>query len=161
METLNARKVDSPPKNNIKNHPRMQYMAQKHKLGLITCVQAPQIVQHSQHRKVSQAPLGKIIKVGSATFRSNFESGSIGSVNLIGANSFRIALDNETNSTRGNTWFDFIVEGVKGDAAFTITGFKKRASLYNEGMKLCYRQVGENKKWKRGGTQVSYVKDTT
>jgi len=50
---------------------------------------------------------------------------------LIGINSFRITLENETNSSRGNAWFDFIVEGLKGEANFTITGFKKKKSLYN------------------------------
>jgi hypothetical protein len=57
---------------------------------------------------------GKVVKIGSYTFRSNFECGSIGSVDLIGSNSFKIELDPETNSARGNTWFYFSVEGVKG-----------------------------------------------
>lgn len=63
----------------------------------------------------------------------------MGDVELIGNNSFRLTLENETNSSRGNAWFDFIVEGLKGEANFTISGFKKKKSLYNEGMKLCYR----------------------
>jgi hypothetical protein len=52
--------------------------------------------------------------VGSATFKGNFESGSINSVDLIGVNTFRIGLDVESNSVRGNSWFYFSVEGVKG-----------------------------------------------
>lgn len=52
---------------------------------------------------------GKILKVGSVTFRSNYEGGHIGSVELVGINQFRISLDLESNSTRGNTWFHFTV----------------------------------------------------
>jgi hypothetical protein len=57
---------------------------------------------------------GKILKVGSATFRSNYECGHIGSVELIGINHYIIGLDYESNSARGNTWFNFTVEGIKG-----------------------------------------------
>jgi hypothetical protein len=42
--------------------------------------------------KTSPAPHGKIIKIGTATFRSNFDSGSLGAVELIGTNSYRITL---------------------------------------------------------------------
>jgi hypothetical protein len=52
-----------------------------------------------------------------------------------------------------------VVEGLKGEASFTIAGFRKKASLYNEGMKICYREVAKGSKWKRGGSQVCYVKD--
>jgi hypothetical protein len=62
-------------------------------------------------------------------------------VDLVGSNSFRITLDAETNSSRCNNWFDFAVEGVKGEATFTIAGFRKRTSLYSEGMKICYREL--------------------
>ncbi len=48
---------------------------------------------------------------------------------------------------------------MKGEASFAIAGFRKKTSLYNEGMKMCYREVGKNSKWKRGGTQVCYLKD--
>lgn len=57
---------------------------------------------------------GKILKVGSVTFRSNYECGHIGSVELIGINHYKIGLDYESNSARGNTWFNFTVEGIKG-----------------------------------------------
>jgi hypothetical protein len=120
----------------------MQYMAEKHKLGLITNLQPVEMPAQGSRKKETHVAIGKIIKVGSAIFRSNFESGSIGCVELIGVNSFRITLDNETNSNRGNTWFDFIVEGVKGEASFTIGGFRKKTSLYSEGMKICCREVG-------------------
>jgi hypothetical protein len=63
---------------------------------------------------------GKVLKLGSVTFRSNYECGQIGSVELIGINHFKISLEFESNSTRGNTWFDFIVEGIKGEAKFRI-----------------------------------------
>lgn len=82
----------------------------------------------------------KVIRVGSATFKGNFESGSINTVDLIGVNTFRIGLDLESNSVRGNSWFYFSVEGVKGEAQFVVGGFAKRGSLYNEGMKLCVRE---------------------
>jgi hypothetical protein len=49
------------------------------------------------------------------------------------------------------------VEGIKGEAQFVIKGFTKSSSLYNEGMKICYREVSEASKWRRGGTKISYT----
>jgi hypothetical protein len=63
---------------------------------------------------------GKILKIGSVTFRSNYECGHIGNVELIGISHYKINLDYESNSSRGNTWFNFIVEGIKGEAKFII-----------------------------------------
>jgi len=76
-------------------------------------------------------PHGKILKVGSYTFKSNFETGSIGTVDMIGQNSFSITLDPESNASRGNTWFYFSVEGIKGEAQFVVKGFTKSSSLFN------------------------------
>lgn len=130
VETIHTRKMDSPQKNSAKNHPRLHYLAEKHKLGLVGSLQKTESI-HSRPKKEAPAAIGKIVKVGSSLFRSNFESGSLGSVDLVGSNSFKVTLDTETNSARGNTWFDFIVEGVRGEAFFTIAGFRKRTSLYN------------------------------
>ena len=77
-------------------------------------------------------------------------------MDLIGNNSFKVMLDPETNSNRYNSWFYFTVEGVKGEAHFLIKGFTKRSSLFNEGMKICYRDNKEPTKWRRGGTRISY-----
>lgn len=52
------------------------------------------------------------------------------------------------------------MEGVKGEANFTITGYRKRTSLFSEGMRVCCRELAENK-WKRGGNHISYVKEET
>ena len=65
---------------------------------------------------------------------------------MIGANMYRITLDEESNSTRGNTWFNFTVEGAKGETKFVIEGFTKKSSLYNNGMKICYRDMKEPSK---------------
>jgi hypothetical protein len=49
------------------------------------------------------------------------------------------------------------VEGVKGEAHFVIRGFTKSSSLYNEGMKVCFRDLKEMGKWRRGGTRITYT----
>lgn len=49
------------------------------------------------------------------------------------------------------------MEGAKGETTFIIKGFTKRSSLYSEGMKICYREVGEHSKWRRGGTKICYT----
>ncbi len=72
-------------------------------------------------------------------------------------NVFRIGLDEESSSTRGNIWFDFVVEGIKGEAKFIIEGFTKTTSLYNNGMKICCRDLKEDR-WRRGGAHISYIK---
>ena len=53
-------------------------------------------------------------KVGSGVFKSNFECGSLGGVEMIGSNIYQMCLEKESNSLRGNTWFYFSVEGLKG-----------------------------------------------
>jgi hypothetical protein len=72
----------------------VQYIAEKQRLGFAANPLPVDPPAQKHHKKETQAPIGKIIKIGSATFRSNFESGSIGSVDLIGVNSFKISLDN-------------------------------------------------------------------
>lgn len=47
----------------------------------------------------------------------------------------------ELNSDRVSAWFYFMVEGMKGEAKFIIKGFTKTSSLYNEGMKICYKEA--------------------
>jgi hypothetical protein len=149
--------MESPPKTVQKNNPRIQHLAERHKLGLI--LTPPPLADPTPHPHSKTIPKinGKILKVGSATFRSNFECGSLGEVSLIGVNSFKVTMEQESNSTRGNTWFYFSVEGVKGEAHFVISGFTKRSSLYNSGMRLCYRE-GREGKWRRGGTQIGYLR---
>jgi cytosolic carboxypeptidase protein 2/3 len=101
--------------------------------------------------------LGRVIPVGPAVFKSNFECGNISSVALSGPNAYDIELEKETNSNRVSNWFYFSVEGLKGEARFVIKGFTKSSSLYNEGMKVCYREANEFAKWRRGGTKISYT----
>lgn len=38
-----------------------------------------------------------------------------------------------------------------------MKGFTKSASLYNEGMKVCYRDAKEVSRWRRGGSRISYT----
>ena len=38
-----------------------------------------------------------------------------------------------------SSWFYFACEGLKGEITFIIKGFTKTSSLYNEGMKICYK----------------------
>ena len=56
----------------------------------------------------------KIITIGNAIFRSNFESGNLYSVTRISQNTYEIGLTTETNSERISAWFYFCVEGLKG-----------------------------------------------
>ena len=56
-----------------------------------------------------------------------------------------------------SNWFYFSVQGIKGEAQFVIKGFTKSSSLYNEGMKVCYREMSESAKWRRGGSKISYT----
>ena len=53
-------------------------------------------------------------------------------------------------------WFYFSVQGLKGENTFIIEGFSKSSSLYNEGMKVCYRENNNGAQWRRGGTKISY-----
>jgi len=64
------------------------------------------------------------------------------------------------NSVRVSAWFYFAVEGLKGEAKFVIKGFTKSSSLYNEGMKVCYKEVQEGK-WRRGCTKICYTTSYT
>lgn len=107
--------------------------------------------------KKIQEHQGKIIKIGPVTFRSNFECGNINSVKLIAFNTYVIDLQKETNSNRISSWFYFNVEGIKGEAYFIIKGFTKTSSLYNQGMKICYRDYKQMSKWRRGGTRINYT----
>jgi hypothetical protein len=52
------------------------------------------------------------------------------------------------------------VEGIRGEGHFVIKGFTKSSSLYNEGMKICYREAKELTKWRRGGSRISYANST-
>lgn len=72
METVAARKFDSPPKSTLKNHPRLHYLAEKHKLGFVPAHETPALPVRIHPKKESAVALGKIIKVGSAILRSNF-----------------------------------------------------------------------------------------
>lgn len=65
------------------------------------------VVNLTRINKKVQGHLGKIIKVGSAIFKSNFESGSLGNVEQIGINAYRVSMDKEINSTRPSAWFYF------------------------------------------------------
>jgi hypothetical protein len=95
-------------------------VSEKAKLGLLDTsflsesFYSPTVANYNAHTQ------GKILKVGTVTFRSNYEGGQIGGVELIGISLFKISLDLESNSTRGNTWFNFTVEGIKGEAKFII-----------------------------------------
>ena len=100
---------------------------------------------------------GKVIRIGSVTFRSNFECGNLNSVKLVAHNTYQIELEKETNSNRISGWFYFNVEGIKGEASFIIQGFSKSSSLYNDNMKVCYRDTKDLGKWRRGGTHISYT----
>ena len=132
----------SPPKNLSKSNPRIQKMVEKHRVGLTLKPLQTEALPAPTTKREAQLSKGKTLKVGSAVFRSNFECGSLGGAEHIGVNSFRISMDTESNSQRSNNWFYFVVEGVRGEAQFTVTGFKKRTSLYNEGMRLCCREQG-------------------
>lgn len=114
-------------------------------------------MDYNKNKKKVQSNIGKIIPVGSAIFKSNFECGNIMNVDQVGANSYRIELEKEVNSNRQSSWFYFTVEGVKGEAHFAITGFSKSSSLFNEGMKICYKEVKDMGKWRRGGTKIVYT----
>ena len=87
--------------------------SEKLKLGVYPSTYLSEVYTPKVTKHFRQA-YAKILKVGSATFRSNYECGHIGSVELIGINHYKIGLDYESNSARGNTWFNFTVEGIKG-----------------------------------------------
>lgn len=76
---------------------------------------------------------------------------------VLPGNIYEVELEKETNSNRVSAWFYFSVEGLKGEAHFVIKGFTKSSSLYNEGMKVCYRDVKEMSKWRRGGSRINYT----
>lgn len=107
--------------------------------------------------KRMEAGRGRVIPVGGATFRSNFECGNLANVHQLAANTFGIDLERETNSNRGSAWFYFSVEGLRGEAHFVVRGFSKSSSLFSEGMKVCYRDVKELTKWRRGGSRIAYT----
>ena len=91
--------------------------------------------------KRTNEQVGKVIRIGNATFRSNFECGNLHSVKMNNQNTYEIELQRQTNSNRTSAWFYFSVQGVKGETNFIIKGFTKSSSLYNEGMKICYRDT--------------------
>lgn len=76
---------------------------------------------------------------------------------MIAANTFEIELERETNSNRVSSWFYFSAEGIRGEAHFIVKGFTKSSSLFNEGMKICYRDAKDLSKWRRGCTRISYT----
>jgi hypothetical protein len=131
VETVIHQHIPSPVVNKSQ-HPRSKNLSERHKLGLqVSPLLSEPAYSTYQPSKNYVASRGKILKVGSYTFKSNFETGSIGAVELIGHNSFSISLDPESNSTRGNTWFYFSAEGIKGEAQFVVKGFTKSSSLFN------------------------------
>ena len=56
-----------------------------------------------------------------------------------------------------SAWFYFRCEGLKGEINFILTGFKKNSSLYNHGMKICFRDINQTPEWKRCGKKISYT----
>lgn len=156
---FNTRQQPSP-KARDKKHPRIKNMSEKHKLGLLLTPSNDSAYSLAPTKQLASIH-GKILKLGNATFRSNFECGNIGTVEQIGSNIFKISLDVESNSLRNNSWFYFSVEGLKGEVQFVIGGFTKNASLYNDGMRLCYRDNKESTKWRRGGTHISYTQSSS
>ena len=76
-------------------------------------------------------------------------------------------MSNDTNSTGNNQWFYFSVEEmiVNKEYTFNVVNFTKNDSLFNYGMAPAVYSVQENKGvlgqekgWKRKGTNVSYKK---
>lgn len=74
----------------------------------------------------------------------------------IESNLYRLTLRPDTNSNHQSLWFYFRVKGLKS-AKFILSPFRKKTSLYNEGMKICYRE--DKGEWKRGGTDILYEQE--
>jgi hypothetical protein len=76
---LNPHHHQTSPKSKLKKHPRVKNISEKHQLGLLLTPATDSSYSLTPAKQLSSIH-GKIIKVGSATFRSNFECGNIGGV---------------------------------------------------------------------------------
>lgn len=139
-----SEQIPSPPLHSFKNRKHAKNQ-ERHRLELLnpdnSLFPSFNVREANKNMRRIECGLGKIIPIGNAVFKSNFECGNISAVKLTAASTYTIELERETNSMRRSAWFFFSVEGLKGEASFVIQGFKKSSSLYNEGMKVCYRDV--------------------
>jgi hypothetical protein len=139
-----SEQIPSPPLHNFHNR-KLPKNHERHRLELLhpdnQLSPSFNVREANKNMRRIECGLGKIIPIGNAVFKSNFECGNISAVKLTAASTYQIELERETNSTRRSAWFFFSVEGLKGEASFVIQGFTKSSSLYNEGMKVCYRDV--------------------
>ncbi|KAJ1481230.1 hypothetical protein T484DRAFT_1656857, partial [Baffinella frigidus] len=74
---------------------------------------------------------------GELVFRSDFESGNLGSTEEVNPQSeWDIMLRPDTNNPKYRVWFYFSVENVRRRqvVTFNVTNFSKTKSLYREGM---------------------------
>ena len=68
---LNTNHLQASPKDRAKKHPRMKNMSEKHKLGLLLAPSTESTYSLTPAKQIASIH-GKILKVGSVTFRSNF-----------------------------------------------------------------------------------------
>jgi hypothetical protein len=116
-------------------------------------------VTHSknQHQRKNLTAKENVIAVEAAIFRGNFESGNLQKAQKVAPGTYSITLNKELSSNRTSTWFYFAVEGLKGEVKMVIKGFTKPCSLFNDGMKVCFREADEGV-WRRGGTNIKYIR---
>ena len=69
---------------------------------------------------------------------------------------YRLTLRPDSNSNHQSLWFYFRVRGLKR-VRVILSPFRKKTSLYNEGMKVCWRE--EKGEWRRGGEDIGYEQE--
>jgi hypothetical protein len=89
-------------------------------------------------------------------FESRFESGNLWMALKLSDFEYDLILSTDTNSKGNTQWFYFQVSNTTAGLSvkFNIVNLCKSGSLYNHGMKICYRQSQGN--WKRGGSEIHY-----
>ncbi|KAG8429752.1 hypothetical protein GDO86_018603, partial [Hymenochirus boettgeri] len=101
----------------------------------------------------------------SLEFESRFESGNLQKVVQVGDNDYQLTLHKDLYTNRHTQWFYFRVKNTRTGIPyrFTITNFRKPASLYNQGMQpLMYSEMEAKTRgigWYRTGENIKYYRN--
>jgi len=97
------------------------------------------------------------MRKGNLIFDANFESGNMGTVEMVREGEYNISIRPDTSNARYRVWFYFSVRNaVAGQCViFTITNFSKTKSLYREGMTPVVRSTSRPK-WQRMPAKAVY-----
>ncbi|KRX02569.1 hypothetical protein PPERSA_11909 [Pseudocohnilembus persalinus] len=107
----------------------------------------------------------KLNKQDNIYFSSNFESGNLAKVSQVDQNEYALLLQNDINTQGCTQWFFFKVQNKNktGKVVFNILNFRKKKSLYQQGMKISVFSLNSQKNnkisWFRGGENIYYFKN--